>query len=57
MLNQVSTEHYRKTVSLIQRGREKGITKIEGRHIELIQLLIYCKAIYKALPVSTFFKI
>lgn len=57
MLNQVSTEHYRKTVSLTQRGREKGITKIEGRHIELIQLLIYCKAIYKALPVSTFFKI
>lgn len=36
MVSQVSTEHYRKTVSLTERVREKGTTKIEGRHIELI---------------------
>lgn len=54
-LNQVSTKHYRKTASLTQRGIEKGTTKIEGRHIELIQLLIYCEVTYIAPPASPFF--
>lgn len=59
MITQVSTQHYRKTVSVTWRGKEQGTRKIKGRHIELIQLLIYCKykiyLIYKALPASTLF--
>lgn len=55
MTSQVYPEYYRQTISLTQRGREKGRTKIESRHTEIIQLKTHCKVIYKLLPASTFF--